>query len=69
MPIHALGRVKQLMNEAFYSTLSEQLAAERQAMDISANSPEVREGLSAFLQKRQPVFMPEQPIHVSGDSV
>ena len=58
MPIEALGRVKQLMNESFYSTLSEQLAAERQEIAISANSLEGREGLSAFMQKRHPVFVP-----------
>lgn len=58
MPIEALGRVKQLMNESFYSTLSEQLAAERQEIAISANSLEGREGLSAFMQKRRPVFVP-----------
>ena len=58
MPIEALGRVKQLMNESFYSTLSEQLAAERQEIAISANSLEGWEGLSAFMQKRHPVFVP-----------
>jgi enoyl-CoA hydratase/carnithine racemase len=58
MPLDVLGRVKQLMNESFYSTLSEQLAAERQAIAISANSLEGREGLSAFRQKRCPVFVP-----------
>lgn len=56
MPIETLGRVKQLMNQSFYSTLSEQLAAEREAIATSANSAEGREGLSAFLQKRRPVF-------------
>jgi 2-(1,2-epoxy-1,2-dihydrophenyl)acetyl-CoA isomerase len=56
MPIDTLGRMKQLMNQSFYNTLTEQLAAERQAIALSANSPEGREGLSAFLQKRSPVF-------------
>ena len=56
MPIETLGRMKQLMNQSFCHTLSEQLAAERQMIAISANSDEGREGLSAFLQKRQPVF-------------
>lgn len=57
MPIQTLGRVKRLMNESFYSTLTEQLAAERQAIAVSANSPEGREGLAAFIQKRRPVFI------------
>jgi 2-(1,2-epoxy-1,2-dihydrophenyl)acetyl-CoA isomerase len=56
MPIDTLGRMKQLMNQSFYNTLTEQLAAERQAIALSANSPEGREGLAAFLQKRSPVF-------------
>lgn len=61
MPIQTLGRVKHLMNDSFYSTLTEQLAAERQAIAMSANSPEGREGLSAFIQKRRPVFTPTHP--------
>ncbi|MBD3886799.1 enoyl-CoA hydratase/isomerase family protein [Phormidium tenue FACHB-886] len=57
MPVETLGRVKQLINQSFYSTLSEQLAAERQAIVISANSVEGREGLAAFVQKRRPIFV------------
>ncbi|MEO0769390.1 MAG: enoyl-CoA hydratase-related protein [Cyanobacteria bacterium J06649_4] len=57
MPIETLGRVKRLSNDSFDSTLSEQLAAERQAIAISANSPEGREGVMAFLQKRQPSYI------------
>jgi 2-(1,2-epoxy-1,2-dihydrophenyl)acetyl-CoA isomerase len=57
MPIETLGRMKQLMNQSFYNTLSEQLAAEREAIATSANSLEGREGLSAFLQKRNPVYL------------
>ena len=56
MPIETLGRMKLLINHSFDRTLKEQLAAERQAMAISANSTEGREGLAAFLQKRRPVF-------------
>ncbi|WNZ27705.1 enoyl-CoA hydratase/isomerase family protein [Leptolyngbya sp. NK1-12] len=56
MPIEALGRVKRLMNEAYHNTLTEQLLAERQQIAMSANSPEGREGLAAFLQKRQPNY-------------
>jgi 2-(1,2-epoxy-1,2-dihydrophenyl)acetyl-CoA isomerase len=59
MPGAALGQVKRLMNDSFYSTLTEQLAAERQAIAITANSPEGREGVAAFLQKRQPNYVAE----------
>ena len=57
MPIDTLGRVKRLMNDSFDSTLSEQLAAERQTIAKTANSAEGREGVTAFLQKRQPSYV------------
>ncbi|MEO1397114.1 MAG: enoyl-CoA hydratase-related protein [Cyanobacteria bacterium J06634_5] len=57
MPIETLGRVKRLLNDSFDSTLSEQLAAERHSIALSANSPEGREGVTAFLQKRQPSYI------------
>lgn len=56
-PVHTLGQVKQLMNESFERSLQEQLAAEQQAIVRSANYPEGREGLAAFVQKRQPQFV------------
>jgi len=52
----ALGRTKQLMNGAFYHTLEEHLHLERQAIAASANTAEGLEGLTAFLEKRQPDF-------------
>lgn len=57
MPIETLGRVKRLMNDSFDSTLSEQLAAERQTIAKTANAAEGREGVTAFLQKRQPQYL------------
>jgi 2-(1,2-epoxy-1,2-dihydrophenyl)acetyl-CoA isomerase len=53
----ALGRTKQLMNSAFYHTLEEHLHLERQAIAASANTAEGREGVTAFLEKRQPDFV------------
>ncbi len=55
-PTHTLGQVKKLLNESFDRNLAEQLAAEQQAIVESANHAEGREGLSAFVQKRIPVF-------------
>jgi 2-(1,2-epoxy-1,2-dihydrophenyl)acetyl-CoA isomerase len=52
----ALGRVKRLFNASFTASLPEQLALERQMVAASANSPEGREGLAAFLEKRQPNY-------------
>lgn len=56
-PINTLGQVKQLMNESYGRNLREQLSAEQQAIVKSANHPEGREGLEAFIQKRQPEFI------------
>ena len=53
----ALGHTKQLLNSAFYHTLEEHLHLERQAIADSANSPEGREGVAAFVEKRQPDFL------------
>ena len=53
----ALGRTKQLINGAFYHTLEEHLYLERQAIAASSNTVEGREGLAAFLEKRQPDFL------------
>ena len=57
MPLAALGRVKRLMNDSYWSTLEEQLQAERLDLAASANTAEGREGITAFLQKRQPDFV------------
>lgn len=57
MPAGVLGRVKRLMNSSYGSTLEEQLAIERQEIAASADSPEGREGIHAFLEKRQPDFV------------
>ena len=57
MPIYTVGRVKRLMNASFYNTLTEQLAAERQTIAQTADSAEGREGVAAFLQKRQPQYL------------
>lgn len=56
MPIEAIGRVKQLMDQAFDQPLTRQLDAERQAIALSANSAEGREGIAAFVGKRKPQF-------------
>lgn len=54
--IHAIGQVKQLMNESYARSLHEQLLAEQQSITDSANHAEGREGLNAFVEKRRPEF-------------
>jgi 2-(1,2-epoxy-1,2-dihydrophenyl)acetyl-CoA isomerase len=56
MPTGVLGQVKQLMNQSFSATLTEQLAHEQRALVASANSSEGREGITAFLEKRVPEY-------------
>lgn len=55
-PGQTIGKVKRLMNESFHRSLSEQLSAEQEAIVQSANHPEGREGLSAFVEKRKTEF-------------
>jgi enoyl-CoA hydratase/carnithine racemase len=57
MPTSILGRVKRLMNDTFGSTLEKQLESERKEIAASADSLEGREGIYAFLEKRQPDFV------------
>lgn len=56
MPQHALAETKRLLNAAFTRSLSEQLEAERRAIARSANGPEGREGLRAFVEGRKPDY-------------
>jgi 2-(1,2-epoxy-1,2-dihydrophenyl)acetyl-CoA isomerase len=57
MPIGTIGQVKRLMNQAFDQSLTQQLDAEREAIVITANSAEGREGVEAFIDKRKPQFV------------
>jgi 2-(1,2-epoxy-1,2-dihydrophenyl)acetyl-CoA isomerase len=52
----ALGQAKQLLNRSLLATLECQLEAERQTIAAVAATADHREGLAAFLGKRQPVF-------------
>jgi 2-(1,2-epoxy-1,2-dihydrophenyl)acetyl-CoA isomerase len=55
-PTAALGLTRWLVNSAPDRTLKEQLAAEAFAMELGSRSPDFREGLSAFGEKRPPEF-------------
>jgi 2-(1,2-epoxy-1,2-dihydrophenyl)acetyl-CoA isomerase len=67
MPVGILGQVKRLMNNSFWATLDEQLESERNEIAMSANSMEGREGISAFVEKRQPDFMAVGGCHACED--
>jgi len=55
-PTQALGRTKRLLNESLNRTLAEQLRAEQESFVACAMSSDFAEGVSAFIDKRKPVF-------------
>lgn len=57
-PVAAYGLTKRLFNRAVLPRLEEILEYEGQVQEIAARSPEHREGLAAFLEKRAPNYPP-----------
>src|SRR4051812_8542730 len=55
-PTRAYGEVKRLLRASWASSLAAQLAAETDAISARAGSPDGREGIAAFLEKRPPGF-------------
>ncbi|MGE0554126.1 MAG: enoyl-CoA hydratase-related protein [Gemmatimonadales bacterium] len=56
MPTKALGLTKRLINASYGNDLGRQLAAEAEAQTIAGQSTDHPEGVSAFREKRKPVF-------------
>ncbi len=54
--IGAFGRTKRLMHSGLTATLESQMEEETQSIAASAMSAEGREGIAAFLEKRDPQF-------------
>ena len=55
-PILGLAATKALMNTSFSRSLNEQLELEKNEMRRLGNTSDYREGVSAFVEKRKPVF-------------
>lgn len=55
-PTVAIGLMKQMLNQSFHSSLEEVLESEARFQDIAGASRDHREGITAFMEKRKPVF-------------
>ncbi|MFO7618403.1 MAG: enoyl-CoA hydratase-related protein [Thermoplasmata archaeon] len=55
-PTLAIGRAKTLLRLSENSRLEEHLAAERHMISISGLTEDFREGVTAFTEKREPIF-------------
>ncbi|MVN77437.1 2-(1,2-epoxy-1,2-dihydrophenyl)acetyl-CoA isomerase [Hymenobacter sp. HMF4947] len=56
MPTKGLAYTKQLLNASFGNDLTQQLQAEADYQLRAGNTSDYREGVGAFLEKRQPTF-------------
>jgi 2-(1,2-epoxy-1,2-dihydrophenyl)acetyl-CoA isomerase len=59
MPTLAFAYTKDLLNHSMNNTLQEQLTMEGVLQEKAANSHDFHEGVSAFLEKRAPIFKGE----------
>jgi 2-(1,2-epoxy-1,2-dihydrophenyl)acetyl-CoA isomerase len=55
-PPLAMQKTKELMNTAFEHSLDSQMERERLAMQYLGKSADYKEGVSAFMEKRKPVY-------------
>lgn len=55
-PTGSIGRIKRMLNATFSNNLFAQLELEHQCQLESGRSPDFREGVSAFFEKRPPNF-------------
>jgi 2-(1,2-epoxy-1,2-dihydrophenyl)acetyl-CoA isomerase len=58
-PTKGLAKIKELMNNSFSTPMHQQLELEKYAMRDLGRTSDYREGVSAFMEKRQPTFTGE----------
>jgi 2-(1,2-epoxy-1,2-dihydrophenyl)acetyl-CoA isomerase len=56
LPTRAVGMTKRLFDQAATATLEEQLEHEAELQVAAAQTEDFREGVAAFLEKREPRF-------------
>lgn len=56
MPTYGLGLTKRAINASFTNNLTQQLAVEEELQTLAGKSADFEEGVTAFLEKRAPVF-------------
>lgn len=56
MPTVGLGLTKRALNASFSNTMSEQLAMEDELQNAAGQTYDYKEGVTAFVEKRKPVF-------------
>jgi 2-(1,2-epoxy-1,2-dihydrophenyl)acetyl-CoA isomerase len=56
MPTRGIGMTKRLLDRAPAATLDEQLEREAQLQAAATRTGDFREGVAAFLEKREPRF-------------
>jgi 2-(1,2-epoxy-1,2-dihydrophenyl)acetyl-CoA isomerase len=56
MPTRGIGMTKRLLDRAATSVLEEQLELEAELQTAATQTDDFREGVTAFLEKREPRF-------------
>jgi 2-(1,2-epoxy-1,2-dihydrophenyl)acetyl-CoA isomerase len=56
MPTRAIGLTKRALNRAWSNTLSESLELEAQLQSVAGSTHDFAEGVTAFIEKREPKF-------------